>query len=227
VSKRTSTSRRSSGAQRAGTRAIIDPLFACLVFAAVALGTLTIATSARLVILWTALLLLWFVYQEGKARTLEYQFANVGRGVLIGTAIALPLMVLALRPLIAAIPILFVSRAEPSLVGVSSAALFVSLALLAPFAEELFFRDVLQREQGLWAGVGLYAAAGLLLFLPTAGDYPVVLLAVVGVWSVLGVIYGYLFERFGLATTLACHLAVNLFLLFAPAFLHNLGLFTR
>jgi membrane protease YdiL (CAAX protease family) len=227
VSKRASTSRRSSSTRRAGARGIIDPLFACLVFAAVALGTLTIATSARLVILWTTLVVLWLVYQEGKARTLEYRFAAVGRGALIGSAIALPLMVLALRSLITAIPILFVSRSDPSLAGVSSAALFVSLVLLAPFAEELFFRDVLQREQGLWVGVGLYAVAGLLLFLPTAGSYAVVLIAVVGIWSVLGVIYGFLFERFGLSTALASHVAVNLFLLFMPAFLHSLGLFSQ
>jgi membrane protease YdiL (CAAX protease family) len=227
VSRRTSTSRRRSRSGKTGGRAMIDPLFACLVFAAVALGTLTIATSARLVVLWTTLLILWFIYQEGKARTLSYQFAEVGRGALIGMAIGLPLMVLALRPLITAIPILFVSRAQPSPVEVSSATVFVSLVLLAPFAEEFFFRDLLQREQGLWMSVGLYAVAGILLFLPTAGDYVVVLIAVAGVWSALGVIYGYLYERFGLATTLACHLAVNLFLLFAPALLHSLGLFTR
>ncbi len=227
MSRRTSGSRRRGGTQGGARRVIIDPLFACLVFAAVALGTLTIATSVRLVVLWTTLLVLWFIYQEGKARTLSYQFAEIGRGALVGTAIGLPLMVLALRPLITAIPILFVSRAEPTLVGVSSATVFVSLVLLAPFAEELFFRDLLQREQGLGIGVGLYAAAGLLLFLPTAGDYIVVLIAVVGIWSALGVIYGYLYERFGLATTLTSHLAVNLFLLFAPALLHSLGLFRQ
>jgi membrane protease YdiL (CAAX protease family) len=205
---------------------MIDPLFAGLVFAAVGLGTLTIATSVRLVVLWTSLLILWFIYQERQPRTLSYEFGQIGRGALIGTAIGLPLMVLALRPLVTAIPILFISRTQPTLVGVSSATVFVSLVLLAPFAEELFFRDLLQREQGLWIGVGLYAVAGLLLFLPTAGGYLVVLVAVVGVWSVLGVIYGFLYERFDLATTLTVHVAVNLFLLFAPVLLHNLGLFT-
>jgi membrane protease YdiL (CAAX protease family) len=227
VSRRTSSSRRRSGTQRAAGRISIDPLFAGLVFAAVALGTLTIATSVRLVVLWTTLLILWFVYQEGSARKFSYEFAEIGRGALIGAALGLPLMVLALSPLITAIPILFVSPAQPTLVGVSSATVFVSLVLLAPFAEELFFRDLLQREQGLWIGVGVYAAAGLLLFLPTAGDYIVVLVAVVGIWALLGVIYGYLYERFGLATTLTSHLVVNLFLLFAPALLHNLGLFSQ
>lgn len=226
MSKRTSSTSRKGSAQGGAERLMVDPLFACLVFAAVALGTLTIATSVRLVVLWTTLLVLWFIYQEGRARTLSYEFSQVGRGALIGMAIGLPLMVLALRPLVTAIPILFVSREQPTLVGVSSATVFVSLVLLTPFAEELFFRDLLQREQGLWASVGLYAAAGLLLFLPTAGDYMAVLVAVVGVWSVLGVIYGYLYERFGLATTLTSHLAVNLFLLFVPALLHSLGLFT-
>ena len=227
MSRRASGTSRRGGSQQSVGRMLIDPLFACLVFAAVALGTLTIATSVRLVVLWTTLLVLWLIYQEGQARTLSYRFAEVGRGALIGTAIGLPLMLLALRPLITAIPILFISAAQPSLVGVSSVTVFVSLVLLAPCAEELFFRDLLQREQGLWIGVGLYAAAGLLLFLPTARGYMVVLVAVVGVWSALGVIYAYLYERFGLATTLTSHLAVNLFLLFAPALLHSLGLFSQ
>jgi hypothetical protein len=75
--------------------------------------------------------------------------------------------------------------------------------------------------------VGLYAAAGLLLFVPTAGRFPVVLVAVVGAWAVLGTMYSLFYERFGLATTLACHVTINLLLLFVPALLDHLGLFTQ
>jgi membrane protease YdiL (CAAX protease family) len=216
-----------SGRRRKPTRLAIDPFFACLIFAGVGLGTLALATSARLVVLWTTLLVLWLACREGKTLKLKYEFMELGRGALIGLAIGLPLMLLAFRSLVEAIPILFMRTSPTATSGAGGTTVFVSLVLLAPVAEELFFRDLLQREHGLWLGAGLYAAGGLILFLPTAGKYPVVLLAVVGSWAILGVIYSALFERLGLAATLASHLTINLFMLFGPAIGSQFGLITR
>ena len=191
------------------------------------LGTVTLSTSARLVILWTTLLILWLACREGTTLKLTYQFLELGQGALIGLAIGLPLMLLAFRNLVEAIPILFVRTSPTAVSGVGGTTVFVSLVLLAPLAEELFFRDLLQREQGLWIGAGLYAAGGLILFLPTAGQYPIVLLAVAGSWAILGVIYSTIFERLGLAATLACHVTINFFMLFVPAIRSQFDLFTR
>jgi membrane protease YdiL (CAAX protease family) len=100
--------------------------------------------------------------------------------------------------------------------GVVGALLFTLLVLLAPVAEEMFFRDILQRERGLVVSIVVYAVAGVILFLPTAGDFFVVLVAVSGAMALLGVLYAFLFERYGLTVTLACHITLNLCLLYVP-----------
>jgi membrane protease YdiL (CAAX protease family) len=222
------TSRRARRTKGKKAWFVLDPLFSCLLYAAIALGTLALRTSARLVILWTTLLVLWLVLQEGRSRRIVYVYRQIGRGALLGLAVGLPIMLLALRPLAAAVPILFVGREPVETVEVSSVTAFVTLALLAPLSEELFFRDVVQRKFGIWIGAGLYAASALLLFLPTAGTrYPVVLPSVVGAWSILGIVYAFCYERFGFAATLTCHILANLFLLFGPLLLHNLGVLAR
>lgn len=222
-SRRTRSSARTA---KAGARFTIDPYFACLIFAGVGLGTLGIAPSPRLVVLWTTLLGLWLAYREGQTIRLRFSFADMGRGALIGLALGLPLLLLAFRVLVKAVPILYVGVEDPSLSSVAGAMVFVSLVLLAPLAEELFFRDILQKERGHWIAAALYAAAGVILFLPTAGGYPLVLTAVSGTSALLGVLYTFLYARYGLTTSVACHAVVNLALLFVPAVLEQLELFT-
>jgi membrane protease YdiL (CAAX protease family) len=223
--RRAGASRKSSPPKKTGTQKL-DPYFACLIFAAVGLGTLKLGTSPRLIVLWTTLIGLWVTYREGKTLKVRYQFSDIGRGAGIGLAVGVPLMLLAFRPLATAIPILYVSIEPTPLVGASGSVIFCSLVLLAPLAEELFFRDVLHQERGLWQAIGLYAAAGVIFFLPTAGGYPAVLAAVSGITAVLGIVYAFLYERHGLTVTLACHTAINLALLYVPAITNHLELFT-
>jgi membrane protease YdiL (CAAX protease family) len=230
VTKRQSSSTRKKSTSANKTtrpRFALDPYFACLIFGAAGLGTLKLGTSPRLLLLWTTLLVLWLAFREGQNLKLRYSFAEIGQGAGIGLAFSLPLMLLAFRSLAAAIPILFVSAEQPSLAGPAGTTIFASLVLVAPFAEELFFRDVLQRATGLWITVGLYAAAGVILYLPTAGQYPAVLAAVSGATAVLGAFYAFLHERYGFTVSLACHATVNLVLLCVPALVGHLELFTR
>jgi membrane protease YdiL (CAAX protease family) len=224
--RRSGTSRPSS--QRGNNaRLTLDPYFACLIFAAVGLGTLKLGASPRLIILWATLIGLWLSFREGQSLQIKYTFSDIGRGAGIGLAIGIPLMLLAFRALTTAIPILYVSTEPASAVGVSGSMIFVSLVVLAPLAEELFFRDIVHREQGFWASIGLYAAAGVVFYLPTAGGYPAVLAAVSGATAILGILYAWLYQRYGLAVPLACHTTVNLVLLFVPALASHLDLFTR
>jgi membrane protease YdiL (CAAX protease family) len=208
-------------------RFALDPYFACLIFGAAGLGTIKLGTSPRLLLLWTTLLVLWIAFREGQSLKVRYSFAQIGQGAGIGLAFSLPLMLLAFRSLATAIPILFVSAEQPSLAGPAGTTIFASLVLIAPLAEELFFRDVLQRASGLWVTIGLYAAAGLILYLPTAGQYPAVLAAVSGATAVLGAFYAFLHERYGFTVSLACHTTVNLVLLCIPALVGHLDLFAR
>lgn len=220
------TKRRRTGTQgkkQSGSFAL-DPFFSCLIFAGIGLGTLGMKASPRLAVLWVSLLVLWILHREGKSLKLTYEYAEIGRGVLAGLAVGAPLLLLSLRPLATAIPILFVGTQQPFVERGVGTVVFLTTVLLAPLAEELFFRDIMQRELGLWITIALYAAAGLVLFLPTAGQYPVVLVSVVGVWSVLGAMYGFFYERFGFAATLTAHTVVNVFLLYVPAILSYLGL---
>jgi membrane protease YdiL (CAAX protease family) len=217
----------SSATQASRSRFALDPYFACLIFAAAGLGTLQLGTSPRLLLLWMTLLALWIAFREGQALKLHYTFAEIGRGAGIGLVFSLPIMLLAFRSLAAAIPILFVSTQQPALAGPAGTTILASLVLVAPLAEELFFRDILQRAAGLWITIGLYAAAGVILYLPTAGRYPAVLAAVSGATAVLGALYAFLNERYGLTVSLACHTTVNLVLLCIPALVGHLELFTR
>jgi len=219
------TKRHRTGKSKTRARSFaLDPFFSCLIFAGVGLGTLGMRASPRLAVLWVSLLVLWILYREGKSLKLKYEYGEIGRGLLAGVAVGAPLLLLSLRPLATATPILFVGAQQTTLEQGIGTIVFLTVVLLAPLAEELFFRDILQRELGLWITIALYAAAGLVLFLPTAGQYPVVLLSVVGVWSVLGAMYAFFSERFGFAATLTAHTVVNLFLLYIPAILSYLGL---
>lgn len=215
-------------------RFYLDPYFACLIWGGVGLSTWSLPTCIRLAVIWTTLLLLWLVFRERRGVALDFTWIELARGVGIGLAIGLPLLFVAYRPLMTAVPLLYIGAstswtvlsaaeqavaAEADIVGAMA---FVSLVLLAPLAEELFFRDVLHRERGFLVGSGLYAAAGLLWFLPATGRFWAVLLAVSGVTAALGALYGFLFERRGLAVAIAAHVTINLTLLFIPVVLHIL-----
>ena len=223
--RRAGTSAKAKQTKRGTNRFALDPYFAGLIFAAVGLGTLKLGTSPRLAILWSTLLGLWIAYREGQPMRLEYRVADIGRGAGIGLLVGLPLVLVTFRGLVAAIPILYVSTQSSSVLGASGTMIFVSLVLLAPLAEELFFRDVVQRERGFWIAITLYAAAGVIFYLPTAGEFPMVLGAVSGATAVLGILYAFLYERYGLTIALACHTAVNTALIFVPAIVAHLGLF--
>ena len=204
----------------------LDPYFACLIFAGVGLATLGLRTSPRLIILWATLLGLWLAFRERQEIRLHYRFPDIGRGLGVGLAVGVPLLLLAFRPLATAIPILYVDIDNSSGTGPVGSMLFVSLVLLAPLSEELFFRDMLQRERGYWIATALYAAASVIFFLPTAGEFLAVLVAVSGASAMLGALYGYMHERIGFAAAMACHLAVNLMLIFMPSILSHLELLT-
>jgi membrane protease YdiL (CAAX protease family) len=169
-----------------------------------------------------ALLVLWVTYREGQTIPLHYRFADIARGAGIGLVIGVPAMLIALRGLAVAVPILFTGKMPAADATIAGTTVFTLLVLLAPFAEELFFRDILQRERGLRITIVLYAVAAVIFFLPTAGGFPVVLGAVSGATAVLGIVYAFLYERLGLTVALACHTTVNFILLFVPTVLSQL-----
>lgn len=194
--------------RRRPTRLPLDPYYACLIFAGVGVGTLGIHGPARLVLLWLTLLLLSLLYAERRSFQMQYSLANVGRGLGLGALLAAFMLFFAFDGLRI--------TSERLLPMSSGAALFQSLFFVAAPTEELFFRGVLQRERGVAAASALYALAGIVFFLPMAGRFPLVLLVVSVGMGLLGLVYGYVYERHGLAAGIACHAAVNVVLFFIP-----------
>jgi membrane protease YdiL (CAAX protease family) len=104
----------------------------------------------------------------------------------------------------------------------SQAALFQALILVSAPIEELYFRGILQRERGLLSAAVLYGLAGAVFFLPVFRSFALILLAVVFSMGLLGFVYGYVCNQYGLGASIASHAMVNFVLLFLPPVLERL-----
>ena len=186
----------------------LDPYLTFLVFTVVGLGTLRIGVEARLLVLWLLWLGVGLVYADEKAIAMQYGLTNLGRGVVVGLVISLPLLLLAQDALKTTSARLFP--------WASQAALFQSLVLVAAPIEGLYFRGYLQRERGLVVTALLYGLGQGILFLSGLSSFPAVLAAVVVATALLGFVYGYVCQRYGLSASMSCHATVNLVLLFLP-----------
>ena len=207
--RRKSKSRRSKSSRRD-----FDPYFAYLIFVGVGLGSLQVNPEVRLTLLWSSLLALSLIYAARKPVATQYSLANLGRGAIVGLIISLPFL-LAARGVLNDISI----RLFPM---PSQAALFQALIFVSAPVEELYFRGVLQRERGLLNGAVLYGLAGAVFFLPVFRGLALILLAVVLSMGLLGFVYGYVCNQYGLGASIACHALVNFFLLFLPPVLEQL-----
>lgn len=187
---------------------MLDPYYACLIFAGVGVGTLGIHGPARLVLLWLALLLLSLLYIERESVQIRYSLSNIGRGAGLGVLLAGVVLLFAFDVLRITSERLFPLS--------SGASLFQSLFFVAAPIEELFFRGILQRTRGIAVASVFYGLAGIVFFLPIAGQFFMVLLSVGLGMGLLGLVYGYVSERYGLAAGIACHALVNVVLFFVP-----------
>jgi len=207
--------RRRKSRSSKSSRRDLDPYFAYLIFVGVGLGSLQVDTEVRLALLWSTLLALSLIYAGGKPVAARYSLANLGRGAMVGFIISLPF-------LLAARGVLNESSARLFPMP-SQAALFQALTFVSAPVEELYFRGVLQRERGLLSAAVLYGLAGAVFFLPVFRGLALILLAVVLSMGLLGFVYGYVCNQYGLGASIACHAVVNLVLLFLPPVLERLG----
>jgi membrane protease YdiL (CAAX protease family) len=207
--RRKSKSRRSKSSRRD-----FDPYFAYLIFVGVGLGSLQVNPEVRLTLLWSTLLALSLIYAGRKPVATQYSLANLGRGAIVGLIISVPFLLAARSVLNASSTRLFPMP--------SQAALFQALIFVSAPIEELYFRGVLQRERGLLNGAVLYGLAGAVFFLPVFRGLALILLAVVLSMGLLGFVYGYVCNQYGLGASIACHAVVNFFLLFLPPVLERL-----
>jgi len=185
-----------------------------LIFVGVGLGSLQVNPEVRLTLLWSTLLALSLIYAGRKPIAARYSLANLGRGAIVGLIISLPFLLAARGVLNASSARLF-----PML---SQAALFQTLIFVSAPIEELYFRGILQRERGLLNAAVLYGLAGTVFFLPAFRSFALILLVIVLSMGLLGFIYGYVCNQYGLGASIACHAMVNFVLLFLPPVLERL-----
>lgn len=197
------------GDEKLEALANLDPYLTFLIFAVIGLVTLRLGVETRLLIIWLVLLVLCLIYAEGRDIAMQYGLASMGRGAIVGLVLSLPLLLFA-KDALKATSVRFFPLT-------SQAALFQNLVLLAAPIEELYFRGILQRERGLIVAALLYGLAEGIIFLPGVSGYPVVLIAVIMAMALLGFMYGYVCQRYGLSASVSCHATVNVFLLFLPS----------
>lgn len=207
---------RSRRRRRKPSRLSLSPQLALTILLAVGLVTWQLDTHVRLTLMWLVQIVVLLVIVGRKPPKLNYRLEDVGRGALVGAVPALVILLLAGG----------VTRtvAENLYPGSDTAAVFQQAVLIAAPVEELFFRGFVQERWNAWAALVGYALLGVLCFLPTALQFPLVLLTVAFGWTALGLLFAYVSRVYGLAAAVAAHACAATLLLVAPMALGDLGL---
>ena len=190
----------------------LDAYYLFLVYAVLALGTLVLEQPMRKAILWAFLLMVGTVRQAQDEERLELSLPMVGRGALLGLVVAVPAVVLLFQPLSGFVEGLWGESQTP--------ALFYQLCVVAPAAEGSVFRGAVQREKGMLVSAGLYGLGVVLLLLPQLAPLEGGIL--LGSMVLLGFVYGYVSEQYGLAAGMASQATASLLLGVLPSLLMEL-----
>jgi membrane protease YdiL (CAAX protease family) len=194
---------------------VLNPYLSFLLLVGVGLASLRLSHQLRLTMLWLMMLALVLLNAEAGRLKAKFSLVNLARGALIGTVVALPFFLFA--------PDFFYATAL-RLYGVQELQVLLERAVfLVPLLEEGFFRGVVQRERGLRDGALLFGLMQVLYFFSAANVFPLVVAAVVVGMVVVGLLCGYMYERYGLMGSIGCHVAVNLVLLVLPAVVSSIS----
>lgn len=187
----------------------LNPHLGFLLLVGVGVASFRLSHPLRLSLLWLVLLILILLYAETGRLKSDYSLLNVGRGALIGTVVALPFYLFAKD---------FFHATASWLYSVEDLQVLLERAVfIVPLLEESYFRGVVQRERGLVEGALLFGLAQALYFVSAVDVYFAVIAAVVLGMVLVGLLYGYLYRRYGLTASIAGHVAVNLVLFVLPA----------
>lgn len=188
---------------------LTDAYLAYVIFGAVGVATWRLDQLLRLTLMWLTLLAVTLVYGLGRRIQVVYKLSDLGRGVVTGLLISLPVALLARDFLLATCQRLFPVNTPLTL--------FWGLVLIMPALEASYFRGFLQREKGLLPAALLYAGTAALYFLPsTAAAYLPILAALVVGMGLLGFVYAYLYAMYGFAASLASQAIAHFVLFILP-----------
>ncbi len=216
LSKRSEGGRKSRGRAATGPSVrtmlggwVLNPYLAFFLLLGVGLATFRLEHQLRLTVLWLLLMGVVLLYAETGRLKASYSLLNLARGALLGLIVALPLYLFVQD---------FFQGTSEWLYGVNDwQVLLERAAILLPIVEGAFFRGVVQRERSLIDGALLFALTQGLYVVHTASQFPAVVLSLTLGMGLLGLLYGYLNERYGLTASITCHAAVNMVLFVWPA----------
>lgn len=204
--------------RQAGERfPVSEPYLLFLIFAGIALGTVLLRQAPRFALLWVTLVVLSLLYRGKHEVDIGFSLPNVGRGALLGLVISVPLLAFLAEPLRAFSEGLYGTR--------DVVYLFYQVCFISAPLEEYFFRGIVQSQRGSSASIGLYALTALLYFLPYAP--PLATFIAFVALGVLGIVYSYVREHYGLAASLACHVVVGFVLQVLPSLIASLRTMLR
>lgn len=184
-----------------------EPYFLFLIFAGVGVGTILLQQPVRLALLWTTLLILCVLHGGGHKLEMSFSLPGIGRGMLLGLVISLPLLAFLSDQLR-----IFAERLYDT---ADLVALFYQVCFVSAPVEECFFRGVVQDSKGSSVSIAMYSGAALLYFLPHA---PLLATFIVFVaMGMLGIVYAYVRDQYGLAASVACHVVVGFILQVVPS----------
>ena len=204
---------RKKGGSRRGVG--VDAYLAFAIFTGVGVATWSVRQLVRLTVMWLVLLVFTLVYASGRRLQTSYSYSDLGRGLVAGLLISVPVTLLARDFLLVTSQRLFPTEDILTLVW--------GLVLLMPAVEAVYFRGYVQGEKGLWPAVLLYAAGGAVYCLPaTWADHLPVLAALVVSMGFLGFVYSYVRALHGIVASVACQAIVHCVLFLGPSLAERL-----
>lgn len=194
----------------------LDAYLAFAVFVAAGVATWTLDQLLRLTLVWLVLLVSTLIYASAQRLQFSYGYSDLARGTVAGLLMSSPVLLVTRTLLLGMSQRLFPTE--------SALTLFWASVLFMPAVEAVYFRGFLQREKGLLPSVLLYAGAGAIYFLPATWEEHLPVLAVlVGGMGLLGFVYGYVRQMYGIAASLCCQAVVHAVLFVVPSLTQGLA----
>ena len=199
-------------------RGVSDPLFGFIIAAALSVGLTPLLpdnVELRYTLAWGALagvsVLSWLL--GNMERIGQERPDDLGWGVLYAVMLGIPLLVFLSQQVLD-------PAADRLFPGMTAGSLLAFLVFVMPIAETLFFRGLLQSQLVFWL-VGLLATLwNIVLFFPvmwrSVTDLPAVTVVLVILLLMMNLLYVYVRERNGLASSWICQIIANLIILYIP-----------
>ena len=209
----------SNARARSRSRGASDPLFGFVIAAALSVGLTPLlpeSVELRYTLAWGALagvsVLSWLL--GTMERIGQERPDDLGWGILYGLLLSIPFLVFLSQNVLSPAA----ARLFPSM---SAGALLAFLVFVMPLAEALFFRGLLQSQLMSWLVALLATLWNIVLFFPVMWqsimDHQAVALVIFILLLMTNMLYAYVRDRNGLASSWICQIVCNLIIFYVPS----------